>query len=262
MAATPDGRADAVRHCTPAGTEVFAQPAEQRMRLRDFLHTLSRRHDPNPSSNARKGSFNVLYAQKQSDSLSQEFAPLLPDTGAGLTWADEAFASAPDATNLWIGDESSVTSFHKDHYENMYAVIRGRKTFLLLPPCEAYRLYLSRYPAARYVQGNESKLSLHVEEQAEAVHWSPLDPCTAGPAEIERYPLFYSSSRPKPFKVSVGRGDLLYLPSLWYHYVLQEGEMVEGRWCPCISVNMWYDMKFDCKYAYAKMIEQLAVSAF
>jgi len=37
----------------------------------------------------------------------------------------QVFGGHPDATNLWIGDERSVTSFHKDHYENIYCVIRG-----------------------------------------------------------------------------------------------------------------------------------------
>lgn len=28
----------------------------------------------------------------------------------------------PEAVNLWIGDERSVTSWHKDPFENIYAV--------------------------------------------------------------------------------------------------------------------------------------------
>lgn len=29
--------------------------------------------------------------------------------------------------NLWIGDERSVSSLHKDHYENLYCVVTGHK---------------------------------------------------------------------------------------------------------------------------------------
>lgn len=39
----------------------------------------------------------------------------------------------PDATNIWIGTEKSVSSLHKDPYENFYIVISGAKTFTLLP---------------------------------------------------------------------------------------------------------------------------------
>ena len=30
-----------------------------------------------------------------------------------LEWANEAFGGRPEATNLWIGGNESVTSFHK-----------------------------------------------------------------------------------------------------------------------------------------------------
>ena len=30
-----------------------------------------------------------------------------------LEWANEAFGGRPEATNLWIGGNDSVTSFHK-----------------------------------------------------------------------------------------------------------------------------------------------------
>ncbi|PNG98961.1 hypothetical protein TSOC_015269, partial [Tetrabaena socialis] len=43
-----------------------------------------------------------------------------------------------------------------DHYENLYAVIRGTKRFSLLPPCDAYRMYLTRHPAASYMPYSEA----------------------------------------------------------------------------------------------------------
>ena len=44
--------------------------------------------------------------------------------------AAEALGSQPEAVNLWIGSDASVTSFHHDHYENLYAVISGTKVRL------------------------------------------------------------------------------------------------------------------------------------
>ena len=41
-----------------------------------------------------------------------EFGPLMEDVSE-LAWATEAFGEPPEATNLWIGGERSVTSFHK-----------------------------------------------------------------------------------------------------------------------------------------------------
>jgi hypothetical protein len=45
-------------------------------------------------------------------SLPQEFPQLLDDVDV-LQWANEAFGTPPEATNLWIGDDDSITSFHK-----------------------------------------------------------------------------------------------------------------------------------------------------
>jgi jumonji domain-containing protein 7 len=77
---------------------------------------------------------------------------LLPDVDAQLGFAAEAFGSAPEAVNLWIGDERSTTTFHKDHYENLYCVIRGVKLFHLLPPTDVYRMGLQLYPSAQFQQ--------------------------------------------------------------------------------------------------------------
>jgi hypothetical protein len=39
---------------------------------------------------------------------------------------------------------------HLLQYENLYCVVRGKKTFHLLPPTELYRMHLQLYPAARF----------------------------------------------------------------------------------------------------------------
>ena len=45
-------------------------------------------------------------------SMAEEFPQLMPDISE-LEWANEAFGAPPEATNLWIGGDESVTSFHK-----------------------------------------------------------------------------------------------------------------------------------------------------
>lgn len=55
----------------------------------------------------------VPYVQHQNSSLTEEFGFLGRDIRPGLGWAGEVFGGSPDAVNLWIGDERSVTSFHK-----------------------------------------------------------------------------------------------------------------------------------------------------
>lgn len=144
---TPDGHGDCVKVNPLTGERVFVKPHEETMPFSEFWSELNSQDDQ-----------RVPYASHQNDSFRQEFAPLETDV-AGLRFADEAFNSTPDAVNLWIGafhipfinklidivqlvkwftgDERSVSAVHKDHYENMYCVVRGTKCFTLLPPCDA-----------------------------------------------------------------------------------------------------------------------------
>lgn len=48
---------------------------------------------------------------------------------------------------------------------------------------------------------------------------------------------------------SAATGDVLYLPSLWFHQVQQSHQ--------CIAVNFWFDMKYDQRYCFFKMAELL-----
>ena len=44
----------------------------------------------------------------------------------------------------------------------------------------------------------------------------------------------------RPMRVTLEKGDMLYLPALWYHKVSQScGE--EGI---CVAVNYWHDMEY------------------
>ena len=165
---------------------------------------------------------------------------------------------AARATHARAGDARSTTSWHKDHYENLYAQVRGVKVFLLLPPAEAYRLHACRFPVHRWAPDGRGGLALQPQVPAEAVPWSPVDPRPpAGRrAEAERsFPHYFDAGMPPPLEVRLRPGEVLYLPSLWQHHVRQEactpGEAV-------IAVNAWYDMAFDCKFAYAQHIDKLA----
>jgi oxalate decarboxylase/phosphoglucose isomerase-like protein (cupin superfamily) len=61
-----------------------------------------------------------------------------------------------------------------------------------------------------------------------------------------------------PIFVAVEAGDVLYLPSLWFHCVAQEGDDA-GK---AIAVNYWYDMKYDVKYAYYNFMRQRVHEAY
>ncbi|KAH9899687.1 Clavaminate synthase-like protein [Cubamyces lactineus] len=236
VAITPNGRADAVTRGAD-NKLYFAEPLTEKMQMGPFLDTLSSDH---PGGLPAEGE-EVHYLQSQNGNLftsnyfdmtgpgdSSEFEPLREHVPSEITWCSDALDKSPDAVNLWIGDEKSVTSIHSDPYENIYTVIRGSKQFTLLPPTEGWCLRERRYPHATYVRSpSTSQLEL-VPSPADTplVRWSSVtDPTAPGALPVEAHPIH----------ITVHAGETLYLPAGWWHYVRQRGFTV--------AVNYWYDME-------------------
>eukprot|EP00892_Ulva_mutabilis_P001581 jgi/Ulvmu1/11423/UM075_0089.1 len=242
---TCDGRADSVQR-QPDGSCRFLLPDNRQMSMQDFVRIFrqsKREQSPVPS------------VQFQNDNL-QEFASLSRDIDVTFPWAFRAFgASQPDAVNLWIGDKRSATTYHKDHYENVYAVISGCKTFTLRPPSSLPYMHLQLCPVYQQTMLPDETFSF--ADQHNLVRWCPVDveAIQQGDSKLQQqrqlYPRYFNG--PKPLQVTVNAGDVLYLPAMWYHYVQQdelEGEAV-------IAVNCWVDMEFDARFAWLKLLERL-----
>lgn len=133
--------------------------------------------------------------------------------GANEAFAREAFGEEqPDAINFWLGPAEAVTSLHKDHYENIYAVLRGKKHFLLFPPTEIGCLRETKLLPAQYRQDDDG--TFHIDRLAMGTRpWIAVDP---EDPDLTRFPEF---AHARAIKVTVEEGDLFYLPSLWYHQV-------------------------------------------
>ncbi|KAB0797583.1 hypothetical protein PPYR_06652 [Photinus pyralis] len=260
VAITPNGYADGV--IAENNTDFFAMPEERTMRMSEFLSNMT----------APKKNF-VCYIQKQNSNLLEDFKELINDVDIELKWAKDIFAKSPDAVNFWMGDERAVTSMHKDPYENIYCVISGYKDFILIPPTDLPHVPYKYYPVGTFknvstdhyeiepklrngggdcdhfipkpqirgCQEIETKLE---NSKYEMLNWVSIDPSRP---DTDLYPQFRNAN---VYKVRINEGDCLYLPSLWFHHVQQS----HG----CIAVNYWYDMDFDLKYCYYKMLECLS----
>eukprot|EP00808_Paulinella_micropora_P026626 g45988.t1 len=223
--ATPDGLGDAVVDST-----WFVTPAEKRMTFREFAQALKR--------NGRTE--GVLYCQHQNSSFTEEFKKLEADIDpSSLDFAFEAFGLEPDAINFWMGSSEAKSCLHSDPYENMYCVIAGEKVFTLYPPTDFYWLQRRWYKAARYEQAADGTFRVAPEVPERLVPW--LDLPSTPPTRLQHA---------TPMRVTLRPGEVLYLPSLWYHGVEQSEQT--------IAVNFWFDMKFDIKFAYFKFQEAVA----
>lgn len=236
VAITPNGYADGLS--TKDKKEYFVIPEERDMRMVEFLDKLNTTNGP------------VHYIQKQNSNLTNDFSELIDDINYDtLKFADDAFNKKPDAANFWMGDERAITSMHKDHYENIYCVISGYKDFILIPPIDYPFVPRKQYPTGIY-KTNNSNGEMFIEpiicpstSKPIITDWVSIDPLEP---DLKTYPHFQKATI---YEIRVNSGDLLYLPSLWYHHVRQSHK--------CIAVNFWYDMEYDARYCYYKMMEKL-----
>ncbi|KAI0254391.1 Clavaminate synthase-like protein [Lactifluus subvellereus] len=251
VAVTPNGYADSVTR-SPDGKWYFAEPYCQKMTMRSLLSKLG-----SPSSNNHHE--DVCYLQSQNGNLFSssyftsgdtegdcELANLRGDVPAEISWCSEALGGCPDAVNLWIGDSRSVTSIHSDPYENIYHVVRGSKTFFLLPPTEGWCLRERLYPHARYQRESEDSLLLLKPSPSTAppVRWSSiLHPERPGSLPDTAHPII----------IDVKAGETLYLPAGWWHHVRQSGLS--------IALNWWYDIEPQgSAWVWLKLLRGTAVA--
>eukprot|EP00924_Labyrinthula_sp_SR-Ha-C_P002942 maker-scaffold_13-snap-gene-11.4-mRNA-1 protein AED:0.16 eAED:0.22 QI:0/0/0/1/1/1/2/0/318 len=223
---TPNGLADSI--ITHNSNKLFLKPAETQMTLPTFFDLLN---NTSPSS-------KIAYLSQQDDNLRKEFKfLLLNDLIKPSFGISDAFNSL-EATNFWIGDSRSTSSLHKDYYENLYCVLEGTKIFYLIPPTGVRILnkYKKKVPVGEYVWNDEENFEV-VEKENEELEW--FDSIDFEEEEVRKWTI----------KVEVKKGEILYLPALWYHQVTQTE--------PTAAVNFWYDMNMDQKYLLSEVLESL-----
>ena len=120
-----------------------------------------------------------------------------------------------------------MSSIHKDHFENMYAVISGEKVFTLLPPTDVAYLPEKEFKTLKYqlqhkqlhtsntipTNNNESidfkdmELVLTSSDcPAESLSWIPLDP--EDEQDSEKYPEFWKAH---PIRCTVKPGNDVFV---------------------------------------------------
>lgn len=109
--------------------------------------------------------------------------------------------------NLWFSARGTVTSLHFDLPDNLVAQVHGTKRFILFPPGE--RSHLGPYPVF-----------------SSTPHLARLDP---EQPDFVKHP---EARQAKGVCCTLEPGDLLFIPSRWWHYA-RSAE-------PSVSVNFWW----------------------
>ena len=198
----------------------------------------------------------IPYIQLQNSSLSTEYAGTLHSDVPSFVKAvgQRLFGAEADAENLWIGSHLSTTTMHQDWYENLYWVVRGTKTFTLIPPWEAPYLKKRRCRSVAYEYVKEDEKDENSEKDAGKRKAAPrytLQPtlfvdegnvCNGDDGLTEWISTdFIDDPAPTgardedtrhqchPATASVHSGEVLYLPAMWFHGVEQSEEDEEGE---------------------------------
>eukprot|EP01064_Diplonema_japonicum_P000569 TRINITY_DN10368_c0_g1_i1.p1 TRINITY_DN10368_c0_g1~~TRINITY_DN10368_c0_g1_i1.p1 ORF type:complete len:445 (+),score=90.60 TRINITY_DN10368_c0_g1_i1:86-1420(+) len=141
--------------------------------------------------------------------------------------------------NIWLGG-ATKGKLHFDPFENLMTVIKGAKNFTLMHPHLNERLYEGhvREGFLRYENGvfHRDRLPDSTSMVMSPVH---ID----DPSELVRYPYFMAANRSR-LHCPVAPGDVLYVPSFWWHEVDSAGPYT-------LATNMWFKpmltKQFPCK---------------
>ncbi|KEG07871.1 transcription factor jumonji, jmjC domain-containing protein [Trypanosoma grayi] len=203
----------------------------------------------------------IAYAQMQNNCLEVEYQHLHGDISTALdSFGARVFGGPHEAANVWFGTPASVSSMHQDWVENLYAVVRGVKEFLLVAPWEGVFVPKPELPSAAFAVQQEQESGDYVFNKAPVrdgttVPWMDVE---FTPAAIDDASLMTAELRERlhPLVVYVQPGEVLYLPAMWLHRVAQHADSIDSSErrvagdeavapLPLIAaVNYWYDMSF------------------
>lgn len=266
VAVTPNGRADDVHYVDGETEPVFLAPATIEMTIEELLDKVS---PSEPSQSSQKETNNthispVYYLQSQNSNLTTTpLARIVKHIPQNFPFAEPVLPT-PEAINIWIGDQRSITSTHRDPYENLYLVLKGSKTFTLYPPIDEITLPTRLVQTGTYIYDTSTNtFSTTLDESKDPsqppprIPWVVANPLLPRDLIIAQHALYALAT---PRTITVREGQILYLPSGWYHHVQQEcGTWAEdGGLAPCIAVNYWYDMEYEGeKYVMRQLIGRL-----
>eukprot|EP01060_Flectonema_neradi_P015863 TRINITY_DN22500_c0_g1_i1.p1 TRINITY_DN22500_c0_g1~~TRINITY_DN22500_c0_g1_i1.p1 ORF type:complete len:484 (+),score=52.69 TRINITY_DN22500_c0_g1_i1:40-1491(+) len=144
--------------------------------------------------------------------------------------------------NIWLGG-NTTGKLHFDAFENLMGVVSGSKEFVIFHPHQNENLYEGHMREAELSYSFETdSFSRDVLPDSTALVMSPVH--IGNQTELSRYPDFEHANNTR-LTCLVEEGDILFLPSFWWHEVRSMGHPVT------LAVNLWFEpyfaKAFPCK---------------
>ncbi|HET7649479.1 MAG TPA: cupin-like domain-containing protein [Gammaproteobacteria bacterium] len=121
--------------------------------------------------------------------------------------------------NLWMGNSTSpiVTPLHHDFNDNLYAVVEGRKQFVIFPPEQAHNLY---------VRGELLEIQTNgIMRYADLNNMPHVCRLDAMNVDRARFPLYAQAEKAR-IEFFLERNEMLFLPAGWFHQVSSLGRHI------------------------------------
>lgn len=154
------------------------------------------------------GTNDAIYYMQQK-TIQETFPELIEDIDYAPFFDKEKIRDI----NLWFSQQESNIPLHFDTFDNLLAQVRGSKRIKLLSPDQSKYLYPGCDGA----------------EFASRVDLDHLD--------VNKFPLARMAETYCEF--SLNEGEILYIPSFWWHHVTTES-------CVSLSINYWYHVINGC----------------
>ena len=119
---------------------------------------------------------------------------VFPEMRGDVDFSVFALNKMTSKVNARIGPAGTVTGYHTDWSDNMFAQISGRKLFCLIPPAQRWCMY----PSAKFEEDTT---------------------CSSVDADAYDRTAYPSFARATPLRTVLSPGEMLFLPRGWWHYV-------------------------------------------
>lgn len=128
--------------------------------------------------------------------------------------SDTLELGSPHLAQLFVSGFDAFSPLHYDQQQNIYLQVRGAKRFLLFSPCVSYAFY--PYPV-QHPLDRKARVDLRADPNTSTRAWP-----------------FLEDARGKGIEVVLLPGDVLFLPTHWWH-------AVQSLECDNVSLNFWFD---------------------